>query len=335
MKTTKSFNVLSLFDGISCGMVALERAGISVEWYVAYEIDKYAIKVSQKNYPQIEQCGDVTTADFTQYKGFDLLIGGSPCTYWSIAKKGREITPDGVGGKLFMHFVRALKESGCKYFLYENNYSIHKDIKAFISEQLGVEPIMINSALVSAQQRKRCYWTNIPNVQQPKDKRILLKDILESGIPWQEKSYAYTTRCQAAIFKDTLEKHRHTMVAEPFIYQRPHGFNYGKSVALSANGGGQGAKTGLYLISIDETPKLKCKIYTVNNGCVECNGKSYFINLPDGDYIIRKLTPVEAERLQTLPDNYTEGISNTQRYKCIGNGWTVDVIAHIFNYLEV
>lgn len=379
--TNKGFNVLSLFDGISCGMVALERAGISVERYVAYEIDKYAIKVSQKNYPQIEQCGDVTTADFTQYKGFDLLIGGSPCTYWSIAKKGREITPDGVGGKLFMHFVRALKESGCKYFLYENNYSIHKDIKAFISEQLGVEPIMINSALVSAQQRKRCYWTNIPNVQQPKDKRILLKDILESGIPWQEKSYAYTTRCQAAIFKDTLEKHRHTMVAEPFIYQRPHGFNkggikikskmptvtatgsfihnnyiiepirigqygnggqgqriyspYGKSVALSANGGGQGAKTELYLISIDETPKLKCKIYTVNNGCVECNGKSYFINLPDGDYIIRKLTPVEAERLQTLPDNYTEGISNTQRYKCIGNGWTVDVIAHIFNYLEV
>lgn len=313
--TSKGFKVLSLFDGISCGMVALERAGISVERYVAYEIDKYAIKVSQKNYPQIEQMGDVTTADFTQYKGFDLLIGGSPCTYWSIAKKGREITPDGVGGQLFMHFVRALKESGCKYFLYENNYSIHKDIKAFISEQLGVEPIMINSALVSAQQRKRCYWTNIPNVQQPKDKRILLKDILESGIPWQEKSYAYTTRCQAAIFKDTLEKHRHTMVAEPFI--------------------GQGAKTGLYLISIDETPKLKCKIYTVNNGCVECNGKSYFINLPDGDYIIRKLTPVEAERLQTLPDNYTEGISNTQRYKCIGNGWTVDVIAHIFNYLEV
>lgn len=332
--TSKGFKALSLFDGISCGMVALERAGISVERYVAYEIDKYAIKVSQKNYPQIEQMGDVTTADFTQYKGFDLLIGGSPCTYWSIAKKGREITPDGVGGQLFMHFVRALKESGCKYFLYENNYSIHKDIKAFISEQLGVEPIMINSALVSAQQRKRCYWTNIPNVQQPKDKRILLKDILESGIPWQEKSYAYTTRCQAAIFKDTLEKHRHTMVAEPFIGQRIYS-PYGKSVALSANGGGQGAKTGLYLISIDETPKLKCKIYTVNNGCVECNGKSYFINLPDGDYIIRKLTPVEAERLQTLPDNYTEGISNTQRYKCIGNGWTVDVIAHIFKYLEV
>lgn len=334
--TNKGFKVLSLFDGISCGMVALERAGIPVGRYVAYEIDKYAIKVSQHNYPMIKQMGDVTTADFTQYNGFDLLIGGSPCTYWSIAKKGREITPDGIGGQLFMHYVRALKQSGCKYFLYENNYSIHKDIKAFISEQLGVKPIMINSALVSAQQRRRCYWTNIPNVMQPQDKGILLNDILESGLAWQDKA-----------------------VAEPFIYQRPHGFNKGgikiknKMPTVTAtgsfihnnyivepvrigqfgNGGGQGAKTGLYLISIDEIPKLKCKIYTVNNGCVECNGKSYFINLPDGDYIVRKLTPVEAERLQTLPDNYTVGVSNTQRYKCIGNGWTVDVIAHILNYL--
>lgn len=113
-------------------MVALERAGIPVERYVAYEIDKYAVQVSQKNYPDIEHCGDVTKADFTQYEGFDLLIGGSPCTFWSIAKKNREVTPDGIGGQLFMHYVRALKESKCKWFLYENNYSIHKDIKTFI-----------------------------------------------------------------------------------------------------------------------------------------------------------------------------------------------------------
>lgn len=306
--------VLSLFDGISCGMVALERAGIPVDRYVAYEIDKYAIKVSQKNYPQIEHCGDVTTADFTKHKGFDLLIGGSPCQSWSIAKKNREVTPDGIGGQLFMHYARALKESGCKYFLYENNYSIHKDIKAFISEQLGVEPIMINSALVSAQQRKRCYWTNIPNITQPQDKGILLKDIIESGIAWQDKSYAYTTRCQGATFEDTLKRHRHTMIAEPVRVgqygmggqgQRIYSVS-GKSVCLSANGCGAGAKTGLYKI-----------------------------DLPDGDYIFRKLTPVEAERAQTLPDNYTEGISNTQRYKCVGNGWTVDVIAHIFKYLWV
>ena len=339
--------VLSLFDGISCGMIALERLKIPIERYTAFEIDKYAISISEKNYPMIEHCGDVFSANFTKYKNYDLLIGGSPCTYWSIAKNNREVTPDGIGGQLFLQYVRALYESKCKYFLYENNYSIHKNIKDFISEMLGVEPIMINSALVSAQQRKRLYWTNIFPVLQPEDKEILLKDILEHGIPWQDKAYAYTTRCQAATFKDTLQKHRHTMVAEPVIINDIGGksrtikaqYNctsianavrhdrfgatmiatpirigqlgkggqgeriysvYGKSVTLSANGGGGGAKTGLYKI-----------------------------DLPDGNYIIRKLTPIEAERLQTLPDNYTSGVSNTQRYKCIGNGWTVDVIAHI------
>ena len=355
--------VLSLFDGISCGMVALERAGIRVERYVAYEIDENAIKVSMHNYPQIEHCGDVTKADFTQYKGFDLLIGGSPCTYWSIAKAGRETTPDGIGGKLFMEYVRALRESGCKYFFYENNNSIHQNIKDFISEQLGVQPIMINSALVSAQQRKRCYWTNIPGVCQPKDKGILLKDILESGVAWQDKSYCMTASYDGAVFWNTMQRSQRSMIAEPvgvaqrwryvqsgkrtakskggteqFIEARNDGKSNclttvqkdsmvaqpirigqygnggqgqriysvrGKSVTLSANGGGQGAKTSLYKI-----------------------------DLPDGDYIIRKLTPVEAERLQTLPDNYTEGISKTQRYKCIGNGWTVDVIAHILKGLK-
>ena len=341
--------VLSLFDGISCGMVALERSGINIEKYVAYEIDKYAVSVSQKNYPMIVQCGDVTTADFAKHKGFDLLIGGSPCTYWSVAKNNREITPDGIGGQLFMHYVRALDESGCKWFLYENNFSIHKNIKAFISKQLGVEPIMINSALLSAQQRKRCYWTNIPNIVQPVDKGLLVQDILEGGLSWQDKSYCMKA-CYHPTFSDTLEKHRNTMVAEPIIINdadgksRPIKAQYthtslanatrsdrfgatmiaqpipvgyignsrgqgnrvysvrGKSVCLSANGGGGGAKTGLYKI-----------------------------DLPDGDYIIRKLTPIEAERLQTLPDNYTSGISDTQRYKCIGNGWTVDVISHILS----
>ena len=294
-------------------MVALERAGITVDRYVAYEIDKYAIQISKKNYPHIEHCGDVTTADFTQYKDFDLLIGGSPCTYWSIAKNDRETTPDGMGGRLFMEFVRALRESECRYFLYENNNSIHQNIKDFISEQMGVQPIMINSALVSAQQRKRCYWTNIPGVCQPEDKGILLKDILESGISWQDKSYCMTASYNGAIFWNTMQRSQRSMIAEPIrIGQYGNGGQgqriysvRGKSVTLSANGGGQGAKTGLYKI-----------------------------DLPDDDYIIRKLTPVEAERLQTLPDNYTEGISKTQRYKCIGNGWTVDVIAHILTGIK-
>ena len=305
--------VLSLFDGISCGMVALERAGINVERYDAFEIDKYAIKVSEKNYPQIVHHGDVFGGNFADFEGYDLLLGGSPCTYWSIAKAGRETTPDGIGGKLFMEYVRALRESGCKYFLYENNNSIHQNIKDFISEQLGVKPIMINSALVSAQERKRCYWTNIPGVCQPEDKGILLKDILESGISWQDKSYCMTAGYNGAIFRNTLQKSQRSMIAEPVrIGQYGNGGQgqriysvRGKSVTLSANGGGQEAKTGLYKI-----------------------------DLSDGDYIIRKLTPVEAERLQTLPDNYTEGISKTQRYKCIGNGWTVDVIAHILKGLK-
>lgn len=309
--------VLSLFDGISCGRLALERANLPVERYDAFEIDKYAIAVSNNNFPDIVHHGDVFKGDFKKFKGYDLLIGGSPCTYWSVAKKGRETTADGEGFRLFMEFVRALKESQCRYFIYENNYSIHQNIKAEISEKLGVQPIIINSALVSAQNRKRCYWTNIPSVIQPQDKGILLKDILEGGIGWQDKSYCMTASYNGALFRNTLERKQRTMVAEPVIKpirvgeygkggqgQRIYSV-YGKSVSLTANGGGQGAKTGLYKI-----------------------------DLPDGDYIIRKLTPVEAERLQTLPDNYTMGISNTQRYKCIGNGWTVDVIAHILGGLH-
>lgn len=325
--------VLSLFDGISCGMVALERAGVKVDRYVAYEIDKYAIQVSEKNYPQIEHKGNVFDANFKEYKGFDLLIGGSPCTYWSIAKNNREITPDGIGGQLFMQYKRALDESGCKYFLYENNFSIHQNIKEFISEQLGVQPIMINSALVSAQNRKRCYWTNIPNVTQPEDKGIILADVLEKHgntlitepiAVNDENRKSRTVKAQygrtAFANAARTDGFGATMVAVPVGAAKPVRLGNignttaqanrvysvkGKSVCLQSQAGGGGAKTGLYKI-----------------------------DLPDGDYIIRKLTPIEAERLQTLPDNYTAGISNTQRYKCIGNGWTVDVIAHIFKHLK-
>lgn len=343
--------VLSLFDGISCGMLALQRADIPVEAYEAFEIDKYAVTVSSKNYPEINHHGNVFDGDFTQFKSYDLLLGGSPCTYWSIAKKDRETTSDGMGFKLFMEYVRALKESECRYFLYENNYSIHQNIKDEISKYLGVQPIMINSSLLSGQNRKRCYWTNIPNVTQPVDKGIMLKDVLENGVSWQNKSYCITASYQGAAFNNTMERKQRTMVAIPVatVNGKSHtipatyykaGSNlfpvykaeesrqkiavpirvgqigkggqgqriysvHGKSVTMTANGGGMGAKTGLYKI-----------------------------DLPDGDYIIRKLTPIEAERLQTLPDNYTAGISNTQRYKCIGNGWTVDVIAHILGFLR-
>ncbi len=196
--------VLSLFDGISCGRLALERAGLPVECYDAFEIDKYAVTVSKNNYPDIVHHGNVFDGDFTEFKGYDLLLGGSPCTYWSVAKKNREITSDGEGFRLFMEYVRALNESKCKYFLYENNYSIHQNIKDEISKRFGVEPIMINSALVSAQNRKRCYWTNIPVTSFPADKGILLKDVLESGIAWQDKSYCMTARYSGAIIQNSL-----------------------------------------------------------------------------------------------------------------------------------
>ena len=207
--------VLSLFDGISCGMVALERAGIPVEAYDAFEIDQYAVKVSEKNYPQIRHHGNVFEGDFRKFKGYDLLLGGSPCTYWSIAKQGRETSCNGEGFRLFNEYVRALQESECRYFLYENNHSIHRNIKNEISKTLGVEPIVINSSLVSGQHRKRCYWTNIPHVTQPLDKGILLQDVLENGVSWQNKSYCVTASYQDAAFHNTLERKQRTMVAVP------------------------------------------------------------------------------------------------------------------------
>lgn len=390
--------VLSLFDGISCGMVALERAGIKVEKYSAFEIDKYAITIAYKNYPWIEHCGNVFNADFAKFQGYDLLLGGSPCTYWSVAKKERETTCDGEGFKLFMEYVRALHESKCKYFLYENNDSIHQNIKDEISKQLGVKPIMINSSLVSAQNRKRCYWTNIPFASFPADKGILLKDVLESGVAWQDKSYCMTASYDGAVLYNTLERKQRTMVAEPIpinTYQGTDKFRavmagyhkYGEATIIKNSGFNGGttavampmgaAQRGRYVdgekteqhIEIREDGKSNC-LTTVQKDSLVCSpvrigqygkggqgqriysvvGKSvtlsangggqgaktglYKIDLPDGNYIIRKLTPIEAERLQTLSDNYTEGISATQRYKCIGNGWTVDVIAHILMGLK-
>lgn len=308
-----NINVVSLFDGISCGMLALIKSGIKVNKYISYEIDKYAIKVSNRHFPYIEQKGSVVGADFTEYKGFDLLIGGSPCQDLSIAKTNRQGLL-GSRSSLFFEYVNALNIIKPKYFLFENVASMSKENKDIISKCLGVEPIMINSSLVSAQQRKRLYWTNIPNVTQPTDKKILLKDILENGYPYQEKSYCLKARYQGAYFEHDYPRKQNTTVFMPIRLgningsksqaHRVYSIN-GKSITLSANGGGIGAKTGLYKI-----------------------------DLPDGDYYIRKLTPIECERLQTIPDNYTSCLSNTQRYKVIGNAWTVDVIAHILKDIK-
>lgn len=292
--------ILSLFDGISCGMVAFERAGIHVERYVAYEIDQNAIAISKKNYPMIEHCGDVFKADFTKYKGFDAVIGGSPCTWWSIAQKpgSREKTSSGLGWELFMQFARAVRESECKYFLYENNASMSDDIKEEITRQLGVNPIMIDSANVSAQSRKRLYWTNIPGVIQPLHKDITVFDILDPGA--DEINYI-----DKAIFngKEGIVEKSRGPVRVGQINKGRHGERiysiFGKTVTMMAGAGGLGAKTGLYLIG----------------------------------NTVRKLTITEAERAQTLQDGYTDGIPVSHRYKAVGNGWTVDVIAHILTFL--
>ena len=217
--------VLSLFDGMACGMIAMNLASVDVESYDAYEIDKYAVKTAQHNFPMIREHGDVFAADFTQYEGVDFMVGGSPCTYWSIAQtKNRETVASGMGWELFSQYVRALREAKPKYFIYENNKSMSKEIRASIDKTFVFEAVLINSALVSAQNRQRLYWVgkrnadgtySKVNVEQPDDKGILLRDILENGIAWQEKSYNLTTRCNGAIPSDTLKRHRHTMVAEP------------------------------------------------------------------------------------------------------------------------
>lgn len=221
--------ILSLYDGMACGMIAMQLAGVEVESYDAYEIDKYAIKTAQHNFPMIKEHGDVFDADFTQYEGIDFLIGGSPCTYWSIAQtKNRETVASGMGWELFSQYVRALHEAKPKYFIYENNKSMSKQIMASIDDAFGFEAICINSALVSAQNRQRLYWVgkrnedgtySKANVEQPADRGILLKDVLDSAVAMDltcnDKSYTLTASYDGACAWNTIERHQRNMVAEP------------------------------------------------------------------------------------------------------------------------
>lgn len=289
--------VLSLFDGISCGMVALERAGISVDEYVAYEINKNSIKISKKNYPEIKQCGDVINADFTKYKGFDLLIGGSPCQSLSIVRSKTREKLDGKS-KLFFEYVRAKEEMQPKYFLFENVASMDKQSKDTISKLLGCEPILINSADFSAQERKRYYWTNIP-------------------VDCKKKSDTKQINSQT-VLQDIMEKN----VKEKYYYNCDFDFlGYDKAVCAKLHINGHD------ILKRVNSPLSKCQTLTACGG-----GNSQKKVMDNGRP--RKLTPLEYERLQTLPDNYTEGLCDTERYKCIGNGWTVDVITYILKNIK-
>lgn len=356
--------VLSLFDGISGGRVALERAGIPVETYYASEIDKYAMSVAQAMYPDTIQIGDVCKIDFTQYIGkVDMIIGGSPCQDLSIAKQNRQGL-QGERSRLFWEYIKALTIIKPKYFLLENVASMKNEDRDAITAVLrGIYPetecVMINSALVSAQQRKRYYWTNW-HVEQPEDKGILLKDILETaGETTENKSYALTTRYSGYCFPHDHERHKKSGVFEPAKPNRLGGFygqvtrwgiydQDGKSPTLTASmglGGGFVPMIPERVGTLDGLGKGQAnRIYSVRGKsvCLNANGGGggaktglYKIDLPDGDYIVRKLTPRECARLQTYPERCFDvaNISNTQWYKAFGNGWTVDVIAHIFKQI--
>ena len=354
-------NVLSLFDGMSCGQIALNRAGIKYDAYFASEVDKYAIKVAQANYPDTVQIGDVTQVDHTRlpFGGIDLLMGGSPCQGFSFA--GKQLNFDDPRSKLFFEFVRLKDELKPKYFLMEN-VPMKQESQDIISEYLGVKPVMINSSLFSAQNRKRLYWTNIPFDTMPTaDKCIVLQDILEEDRIANEamtnklgKSHCITARYNGAVWWNSIQRKQRTMVqvgeADTInghdILKRIYSPS-GKAPTLNTMGGGnREPKVAIGRIvnrRLDEHGVRKdgqldlpfTKQLEVSN-----TGKSNCLTTFTKDNVLvngmqwRKLTPLECERLQTVPDNYTNHVSNSQRYKMLGNGWTVDVISHIMKGLK-
>lgn len=345
--------VLSLFDGISCARVALDRVGLPVEAYYASEIDPHALAVSRRHFPNTIPLGDVRSIQ-TLPEAIDLLVGGSPCTDLSIAKKGRQ----GLAGSqssLFWEYVRILRESKPTYFLLENVASMSKADRDTITQTLGVEPVMIDASLVSAQSRKRLFWTNIPQSGLPADRGIVLNDILEpEASDWITPS-SFTPTADKAVRGNA----RKSLIQIGHISATDGQANRvyspeGKSTTLSANGGGSGAKTGLYAIGrvelrrLDENgvrhdgdtrfpivKKVTARESEKSNTLTSMPEHNLVVPLPVSDPVrIRKLTPVECERLQGLPDGYTEGIAKTHRYKVLGNAFNVDVIAHLLSPLR-
>jgi len=386
--------VLSLFDGISCLRVALGDR--EIEEYQASEIDKHAIKVSKTNYPDIKQLGDVK--EIKGIENIDLLCGGSPCVDLSVAKNNRKGL-EGEKSSLFYEYLRILRETKPKWFILENVNSMPKKDRDIITKEMGVEPIMIDAALVSAQSRKRLFWTNIPVVGLPEDRKIFLKDILQPDAEVDKrmattdgKAFCLKARYNGATEKHSVATHQSTMVKTELKPREKKNLrdgndkavcltacNYkgtqnngttlvkvghignsdaqanrvysdeGKSVTLSANGGGGGAKTGLYQVKSgrdigrrlnadghraddDKTIPYERRIETREDD------KSGTLTSVSKDTLvvadrIRKLTPIECERLQSLPDDYTKGISNTQRYRCLGNAFNVEVIKFILSFI--
>ena len=425
-------NVLSLFDGMSCGRIALDRLGIEVDNYYASEIDKYAIKVSAANYPDIIQVGDVTQLDTSTLPKIDLIMGGSPCQGFSVAGKG--LAFDDPRSALFFEFIRCVTELKPKYFLLEN-VNMKKEWLAVITEYMGVEGIKINSALVSAQNRNRWYWTNIPGIEQPEQRGIVLRDILETtpdnytlmsdkfakrqegrkclvdmnkeksaslsameyvkngrqgdylacnnvGEPTSKpikvgengKSPTLTASNTKQMIETTTSHNGITNIKKGtsgkswFFEQQTYSKDSKKTRSLKSSSGSGNIPKVIETIKVDKQKKqltikeaTKKGYTTIEDGdCFDMTfpksktrrgrnmkDKSNCLTAANYDYMRyehseeeqevywRKLTPVECERLQTVPDNYTNHVSNTQRYKMLGNGWTIEVIAHILKKIEI
>lgn len=347
-------NVLSLFDGMSCGQIALNRCKIPYNNYFASEIDKFAIKVTLANYPNTVQLGDVELLKGSTLPKIDLLIGGSPCQGFSFA--GKQLNFDDPRSKLFFEFVRLLKETDPKWFLLEN-VVMKKEFQDIISKELGVEPIMINSNLVSAQNRKRLYWTNIPVKTYPEDKGITWKDVREynvgldsmyyseaklqwidcTGSKYNKKLKVYTDSIKADCLTANQSHHRSITRFFAIIDERPARI-VGRRI--DENGTRKDDDSNLDLVQyleVSDSEKMNC-ISTVGKDSLVSTlpvGKypNVFERLTNGKEY-RYITPLECERLQTVPDNYTNHVSNSQRYKMLGNGWTIDVICHILSFIN-
>ena len=377
-------NILSLFDGVSCGRVALDKVGITVDKYYSSEVDKYAITVSNKNYPNNIKLGDVTKWKEwdLDWKSIDLLIGGSPCQGFSFA--GKQLNFEDPRSKLFFEYADILnyiKSVNPNIIFMLENVKMKKEFQDIISEYLGVQPIKIDSALLSAQNRKRFYWTNIQGIEQPEDKGIMLIDIVHEQFEEiifdinvnkfnihpsgkgmngnvqsisKDKCNTLTTnkgegqKIAIPLSEYIVSFDKTLLILEKEVARGKVGYFrqdsqanrvyyiHGKAVTLCGEAGGGAAKMGQYLFGCITPDRINKR----QNGQRFSEGnKFYTLTAQDQHGIlvegyIRKLTPIECERLQTLPDNYTEGVSNSQRYKMLGNGWTVDVIAHIFKGLK-
>lgn len=393
-------NVLSLFDGMSCGQIALQRAGIKVDKYFASEIDKHAIKVTMANFPNTIQLGSVVNVNGYDLPKIDLIIGGSPCQGFSFAGKGLNF--DDPRSKLFFEFVRLVKECKPTHFFLEN-VKMKKEHELVISQYMGVAPIEINSALLSAQNRVRLYWTNInektyglfddkiTDIPQPKDKGILLKDILETDVPEKfylsEKMLKWLTKHsekrgsefkkldgnQKASCLTTTEAKQNLSNDYICIASRgreeaavltPKRTEYGKAIRKEYEAGNietqrkniqqleprTDGKTNTLtsvqkdnlVMQLNESTESGGKQPYQQNRVYDIEGISpaLMAQMSCGSHAIlqgasiRRLTPLECERLQTVPDGYTNHVSDTQRYRMLGNGWTVDVIAHIFSFIK-